>query len=269
LKLWWTLTMPVETYPDQLEPQDEDAVIWRFMNKEKFRDLISTGKLYFCRADLFHDENEGLPPENYKPFPHLNPLDLRDRRQIDDSIGNVAQDREAFYLSCWHLFREETWKMWKEYGQDGVAICSRYRLLKSALDALPDRAFVGLVRYGSKHMTGWNLFRFITTKRIEYAEEQEVRAGLWIIDPHAGGNRHFDIDNRPHTRPLTPPPPERVLDGHRRRVNLQTLLTGIVVTPVASSATFDEISQLVKNSGYAIPVQSSALARYRELLPDP
>src|SRR5882762_8798508 len=144
--------MGIETYVGQLEPENEDAVIWRFMNMKKFRDLISTGELHFCRADLFHDESEGLPPENYMPFPHLNPLDLRDRRQIDDSVGNVAQFREAFYLNCWHLFREETWKMWKEYGQDGVAICSRYRLLKSVLDALPDRAFLGQVRYGSGQM---------------------------------------------------------------------------------------------------------------------
>jgi hypothetical protein len=261
--------MTIESYPDQLEPEDQDAVIWRFMKMEKFRDLMVTGELYFCRADLFHDESEGLPPENYRLSPELNPLDLRDRQKLDDSIGCVAQFREAFYVNCWHLFREETLKMWTKYGENGVAICSRYHLLKSALNAMDDRAFLGLVRYGSKHMTGWNLFRFITTKRTEFADEQEVRALLWIIDPYAGGNRHFDSDNRAHTRPLTPPPPDRILDGHRRRVNLQALVTEVVVAPWASSATFDEINQLVKNNGSAIPVQPSALTRYRELLPHP
>src|SRR6267142_4533878 len=249
--------MAIETYPDQLEPQNQDAVIWRFMNMRKFRDLISTGELYFCRADLFHDDNEGLPPENYKPFPHLNPLDLRDRRQIDDSIGNVAQFREAFYINCWHLFREETCKMWEQYGQDGVAISSSYRLLKAELDATKDRAFIGLVRYGPSHMEGWNLFRFVTHKRIKYAAEQEVRAWLWITDPHASGSRHLDADNRVYTRPLTPPP-DHVLKGHRRGVNLQALVTGIVVAPWASSTTFEEISGLVKSKGYAISVQPSA-----------
>jgi hypothetical protein len=258
--------MPIEAYVGQLEPDNQDAVIWRFMNMKKFRDLMETGELYFCRADLFHDESEGLPPENYKPFPELNPLDLCDRQQIDDSIGNVAQFREAFYVNCWHLFREETCKMWKEYGGDGVAVCSRYRLLKSALDAMADRAFLGLVLYGSKHMLGWNLFRFITTKRIEYADEQEVRGWLWIIDPYAGGNRHFDRDNRAHVRPLTPPP-ATVLKGHKRKVDVQELVTKIVVTPWASPTTFDEINQLVKNNGYSIPVQSSTLTRFQELLP--
>lgn len=196
----------------------------------------------------------------------LNPLDLLDRHKLDDSIGCAAQFREAFFISCWHLFREETCKMWEEYGKDGVAVCSRYGLLESALNDMDDRAFLGLVRYGSKHLTGWNVLRFITTKRMKYADEREVRAWLWIMDPHAGINRHIDINNRVHTRPLTPPP-DRVLNGHRRRVDLDGLLTGIVVTPWASSTTFDEVNLVVKDSGYKIPVEPSALTRFRGLLP--
>lgn len=259
--------MPIETYPDQLEPKNQDEVIWRFMNLEKFADLMDTGELYFCRADLFHDENEGLPPENYFPSPNLHALDVRDRPTIDDSIGCVAQFREAFYINCWHLFREETWTMWENYGKDGVAICSRYRLLKAALNVLDDRAFIGVVRYGSHHMTGWNLFRFITTKRVEFADEQEVRAFLWIIDPYAGINRHVDADNRVYDHPLTPPP-DRVLRGHRRKVDVQALVTEVVVTPQASTTILSEIDQLVKSKGYVIPVQASALTRFRELLPN-
>ena len=58
--------------------------------------------------------------------------------------------------------------MWKEYGADGVAICSRYELLKAALDDCDGRPHLGLVRYGSAHLTGWNVQRFISTKRMEY-----------------------------------------------------------------------------------------------------
>jgi hypothetical protein len=43
----------IETYPDQLDPANQDVVIWRFMDMRKFRDLMTTGELYFCRADLF------------------------------------------------------------------------------------------------------------------------------------------------------------------------------------------------------------------------
>jgi hypothetical protein len=167
-------------------------------------------------------------------------------------------------------FREETNKMWTEYGEDGVAICSRYGLLKSALDSITDRAFLGLVRYNVGHLWNdtFNTLQFIMTKRAEYAEEREVRAMLWITDPYAGINRHFDSDDRPHPRPLTPPPPDRVFDGHRRKVDLQALISEIVVTPWAPSTIFDEIVELVGNGGYEIPVLPSALTRYREFLPN-
>ena len=39
------------------------------------------------------------------------------------------------------------------------------------MDAMEDRAYLGLVRYGSKHLTGWNVLRFVTTKRMQYAED--------------------------------------------------------------------------------------------------
>jgi hypothetical protein len=211
--------MAIEIYPDHLEPTNPNAVIWRFMKMERFSDLMETSELYFCRADEFKDEHEGLPPEEYLCYwLGLNPMLLTDRRKLDHCLGTLAQFRESFYISCWQLFHSETDKMWNEYGNDGVAICSRYSLLKSALDAMGEQAYLGLVRYGAKHLRGYNLFRFIMTKRTEFEGEQEVRAMLWIRDPHAAINRHFDAQNRPHRHPL--PPPDRVLKGHRRRVDL-------------------------------------------------
>jgi hypothetical protein len=56
--------MPVVSYYSQKEPAGE-AVIWRFMDLRKFRDLMASEELYFRRADLFEDETEGLPPEQY------------------------------------------------------------------------------------------------------------------------------------------------------------------------------------------------------------
>lgn len=261
--------MGIESYPDQFEPANQDTAIWRFINMPKFRDLMGTAELYFCRADLFPDEREGLPPEEYLATFGLHPLDVNDRRELLNHLGSDAQFREGFYVSCWYLFREETLQMWKEYGNEGVAIISRYQLLKAALNTMPDRAYIGLVRYGAQHMIGKrvNLFRYITTKRIKYAHEREVRAFLWIPDPHAGINRHYDADNRVHPLPLTPPPPH-VLKGHRRKVDLQALLTGIVVSPWASATTLDEVNELISSKGYSIPARQSELSRYLALLPD-
>jgi hypothetical protein len=64
----------------------------------------------------------------------LDMLDIRERRELDRSLGSTAQFREAFSINCWHLFREETCQMCKEYGADGVAVCVRDELLKATLE---------------------------------------------------------------------------------------------------------------------------------------
>lgn len=260
--------MPIESYVGQLEPETENAAIWRFLNMRKFRDLMETSELYFCRADLLSDEREGLPPEEYLATFGLHPLDLNDRPELLNQIGSDAQFREGFYISCWHLFREETCRMWKEYGNEGVAITSRYHLLKSALDSMIDRGYIGLVQYSAKHMLGncANSLRYITTKRSKFEHEQEVRAFLWLPDQQAGGNRHLDENNRAHPIPLTSPP-TYVLEGQRRRVDMQALVVDFVVSPWASSATLDEVKQLVSNAGYEIPVRQSGLAPFTTFLP--
>src|SRR6202795_912682 len=141
--------MPVSLFTDGLEPDNQEATIWRFMELRKFRHLIETGTLYFRRADLFpDDETEGLPPEDYFHVPGLNPLDIRDRREIDHHIGSIAQFRQGFYVNCWYLGGDDTAQMWQRCRDDGVAISSRYSLLKSALAELSNDAHLGLIRYG-------------------------------------------------------------------------------------------------------------------------
>jgi hypothetical protein len=258
--------MPVELFVDGAEPANPQAVVCRFLTFSKFVDLVQSSELYFNRADLFpQDDEEGLPPRGYHHVPGLHPRDIRDQRELNHQIGSVAEDREGFYVSCWYLFDEEHASVWRKYAEDGVAVFSRYHLLKEALASLPDRAFLGLVRYGSAHLTGWNIIRFITTKREQFAGDREVRAFLWIPDYHAG-TRHFDEQNRPHDRPLTPPP-SRVSKGERRTVDLRHLLTEVVVSPFASDDRLEEVRQLLTSRNLPIPVRSSDLTQYRQLLP--
>ena len=260
--------MPIESYPDQLEPESADAEIWRFLNMRKFRDLMMTSELYFCRADLLSDKREGLPPVEYLASFGLDPLNLDDRSELLNQIGSDAQFREGFYASCWHLFSEETCQMWKEYGDEGVAIISRYHLLRCALDRMSDRAFIGQIGYGVWNMLGKpaNLFRYMTTKRNEYEHEREIRAFLWAPDTHAGINRHYGENGRVHSLPLTPPP-ERVPRGLRRRVVIEELVNEIVVSPYASSVVLDEVMELLSDTGHKLSVRRSGLAPFANLLP--
>jgi hypothetical protein len=82
--------MPVVNYYSQKEPAAH-AVIWRFMDLRKFRDLMASEELYFRRADLFDDETEGLPPEQYvQRVLGLGRWDIHDRTEINNHLGSLA-----------------------------------------------------------------------------------------------------------------------------------------------------------------------------------
>jgi hypothetical protein len=242
-----------------MEPP-KDAVIWRFLDMPKFRDLMASEEPYFRRADLFVDATEGLPPDEYaQPVLGSDPYDVRDRLKLNHLVGSIAQFRESYYISCWFLFRAETLKMWSDYAREGVAICSRYELLKSALDDMLDTAHVGLVQYGIKHLTGFNTLRFITTKRQEYKDECEVRAILNVADPLESGSRHIDVNNVPRRAPLDSNPRHVWVPMCKRRIDLNGLLTGVVVSPWASEAIRNEVEHWVKVKGHSYPVRVSEL----------
>lgn len=241
------------------------------MNLRKLKDLIATSELFFNRADRFQqDEQEGIPTEEYIIRARgLNPLDVKDRLELNNDLATLAQFREAMYVNCWYLFDEEKAYTWETYGDDGVAVVSTYARLKAVLDTLPaeDDAHLGLVRYGTTHLTRYNTMMFITTKREEFAKDREVRAMLWIRDDYAGMNRQYDINNFPHQRPLTAPDPARVKDFHRRKIDISALVTEVVVNPKATPQLIAQVGEFVKSADHTIPVRESGLARYSTFLP--
>ena len=191
----------------------------------------------------------------------LDPYDIGDRVALNNHIGSLAQNRESYYVNCWHLYRQETLDMWEQYGHNGVAVCSRYGLLKSALDGLPDQAHAGLVRYGSDHLAGtFNALAFITTKQVQYAQEREVRAWITVGDPLGGGNRHFDLNNFPHPIPLDLNPRNSwVPDCKRRRIDLRSLITEVFISPWAEDWAIEEIRLWVQTKGFPDSARRSEL----------
>lgn len=248
--------------PYGAEPAD-DTVIWRFVDLRKFRDLMASEELYFRRADLFTDKSEGLPPEQYAMrVLGLDPYDINDRVALNNHLGSLAQHRESYYVSCWHLFRQEELAMWEQYGHDGVAIVSSYGRLRAALGTLIDEAQLGLIRYGVAHLANtFNALEFITTKQLFYEPERELRAWLTVYDPLAGGNRHFDLNNFPHPAPLEMNPRHSwVPEFTRRRVQLSSLIAEAVISPWAESDAEEEIKLWVDLKKVPALLRNSDLA---------
>jgi hypothetical protein len=254
--------MPLQSSSYNLEPYPPHAEIWRFQPMKFFEDLMANEELYFNRADRFpQDENEGLLSEGYiRGVMRLQPYALDDEGTLINQIATLYQQREWFYVSCWHLHRSETIEMW-DFAKDGVAIVSRYDLLKSVMNSMLDRTHLGLIRYGEEHLHGMNVLEFINTKQKRFAREREVRAILWCPDPVDALNRHIDRNNVPHYHPLPENPRhDWVHDFKRRRIDLEKLITGLVVSPWASQAVFDRVKQWVQVKGHSYEVRRSDLA---------
>src|SRR5437867_4240607 len=157
------------------EPPD-DAVICRFMDFKKFRDLFANEELYLRRVDLFKetDPQEALPSDRYaRAVRSLRQYDLHDELTLNDDQAFLRQNSEAYFINCWQLFEGETLDMWKTYG-NGVAVFSRFDFLKFAVAKMLDDIFLGIVHYGEKDMTGYNLIRFLYTKRRCFLKEREL-----------------------------------------------------------------------------------------------
>lgn len=260
--------MPVHLFTDGIEPEDLDTPILRFMERWKFEDLL-TGRMYFRRADLFEDESEGLPLDDYWQTLNLNRYDLNDIQVRNQHLGFDAQIRQSYFIACWYLGLNEQVRMWRSYAKgNGVAVCSTYGRLKAALGALvaEDKAHLGLVRYGSGHLVPGrvNLMINVSTKQLKYVDEREVRAMLWLVDPHETGNRHIDLANRFHPRPIYPTgQPE----GVHRPVGLEELVTGAILSPFAEPGALRETEELIKRAGFAFPIPPSMLTAGAALLP--
>jgi hypothetical protein len=176
--------MPIVPHPACTNPPD-DTVLCQLMDLPKFRDLFANEELYFRRTNLFKetDPQEGLPSDHYARLARgFKRFHLEDEIALQNDQAFARQLSESYFINCWQLFEGETLDMWKTYGQ-GVAIFSRFDLLKAALAPMLDDILLGIVRYGEKDMTGYNLIQFMYTKRRLFEKERELRILLQCYDP--------------------------------------------------------------------------------------
>jgi hypothetical protein len=100
---------------------------------------------------------QGLPLDEYWQTLNLNRLDFNDIQIRNQHLGFDVQIRQSYFIACWYLGLEGQVRMWRSYAyakDNGVAIRSTCRRLKTVLDALDaeDKAHLGLVRYGGSHL---------------------------------------------------------------------------------------------------------------------
>src|SRR5687767_6342526 len=100
--------------------------IWKYTDFTKFVEMLSSGSLFFCRADLLGDNFEGsLPTQNHDKKSAFWDESLKDNKHKDLIIQNLSKKmRETFAVNCWHQNDYESAAMWKLYlkSNEGIAI---------------------------------------------------------------------------------------------------------------------------------------------------
>ena len=254
--------MPISPHYACTEPP-ADTIICRFIDLQKFRDLFANEELYFRRTDLFKetDPSEALPSDGYvRAALGLQKYDLDDELKLNNYQAFNRQNSEAYFINCWQIYEGETLHMWDTYG-NGVAIFSRFDLLKAALSVMLDDILVGVVRYGEKDMTGYNLIRFLFTKQSHFDKELELRIVLQCYDPVGGANRHFNLNNFPNREPLDELNPlhKWVHECKRRRIDLKALVTEVRLSPRATQDELEDVKTWVKSKISSCPLTHSNL----------
>ena len=178
----------VNPLPNCEQPGD-DAVLWRYMDFTKYADLISTGRLFFSRADKLGDHFEGTYTALHAECdPGLDePARELLTRQRYFEIAASRDNRRLFFINCWHENPHESAAMWRLYSQsnESVAIQTTFGMPKSRSAQATQQIYVGRVKYldyVSDRIEEHRGQMVFMAKRMSYQHEREARLIFWSWD---------------------------------------------------------------------------------------
>ena len=210
-----------------------DAVLWRYMDFEKFVSLLDQRALFFAKVSELGDPFEGSIT---KPI----------QKWIDKSMDNpkdvhkyLIERRSRMLVNCWHEGDYESEAMWHLYGKSIAIRTTSASLCSSFIGEVPV-VRVGWVRYADYNKTDMrleNFFDLYLLKRLSFKHEQEVRA---IVST--------DTDYTPVEG-----------KGMYCDVNLETLIEQVVVAPDSPEWFMDLVKSVSKRYNLEVPVLQSNL----------
>ncbi len=200
----------------------------RYMNIEKYKDLLSTRTLFFSRYNNLGDPYEGSLghiPENTlierqtKRWKRITCIKLqpgtlaREFLEIFEPLLYHNFLRAFTFVSCWHQSESESMPMWKMYAKKGIMVKSDLPSLKSSLGISTEEyqhSHVFQEKHGIDPSNGYEIFvetgavKYVSRgnyiepvgsdryfhKQLEYADERELRV---ILQLHLGPRHRFNF----------------------------------------------------------------------------
>jgi len=224
--------------------------IWRYMDFTKFVALISSGSLFFCRADRFEDPFEGsITTKHYQnQVGIISALTSDNENEIKLYEKFGEEYRKHVYINCWHQNDIESAALWKIYLKSNEGICiksSRFNLSSSLYrsDVPVWTVPVKYIDYQNDDVpmpTKMAPFRY---KRKCFSHENEIRALIYA-------------DNSIYKKIK-----KQSLSEYGISVNviINELIQEIIVAPTSPKWFFELVQHIVKEYYVDAPVKQSAI----------
>ena len=257
------------SHPVLVQPENQGATIWRYMDFAKYVALLRSKALYFARIDALDDPFEGsLSRAEYddiavraKKGEDAGKLPPEWRgRYFDVLMQNARNARRSCYVNCWHFNEGESEAMWRLYSQStfAIAIKSTYSRLREVLPtpSQTGRPHVGptlgkvtyLDHFNETLPTG-NLLTPLMNKRPSFQHERECRALIWIPEPD-------DYLFRRDKEAIFAEYPV----GMNIEVELERLVQFTVVSPLAPAWFMESVADVTVRYGFDWSTKASLLA---------
>lgn len=261
--------MPIYDHPC-LIPVNDNLSIWRYLDFYKFKSLLETSSLFFCRADKFSDPFEGSLParvaENRINFfkhvdsIHGNEFDETSARLNIEGLGDRhMKTKQATVINCWHINDTESDAMWRLYLKDneGVAIQSNISRIKETISCVTESIGMSKVRYLNYEndiwyheidypITTYNTLTPLVHKRIEFSQENEFRL-LMNVDAVNDDEDFWLLQENQK--------------GKFVKVNLNVLTESIYLPPTIDKIAEGKIKEMSRKYGYDFEFRESKLSK--------
>lgn len=229
-------------------PEDEE-VVCRYLTFEKFKDLITSQKLYFARGDRFKDIYEGIETAFGTNFRRA----VHDSHAFEENSTLYERNRRCVAISCWFIGKQESESMWSEFAGDvdSVAIRTSVGKIRSALAPWDRHLCVRKIEYVENHDVeftkfGCPFFPFSIKRKNEFAHESELRIiygeGKGCIE----GSALYKA-------------PEISSEAVRIHIDPSILIDEIVLSPKSTPSVFDKIREVTQEEGLDVSIVTSGL----------
>lgn len=234
----------------QYFPRDEETV-YRYINFDKFKDLVSTKQLYLGRGDEYDEEDiyEGTETNCGKNLRRK----VHNSKVFDLNTRLYERNRRCVAINSWYCGDLESKAMWNKHakGTDGIAIRTQVGKIRSALSSYDRYLCVRKIEYIENHdreftKFGCPFFPFSIKRKREFGYENELR----IIYGEGKGCKN--------SSPLYKAQ-EIAKNYIKIPIDPSILIGEIVLAPKSTPSVFYKVCKISKQSGLNVPIVWSSL----------